>query len=181
MATHSTILAWRIPWTEEPGGLQSMRLQRDGYKTEWLILFTLLGMEVCVWWLCQESFRQGDRTQTQKLQRLLFAGDMDVDEQLSARSLALLLGATEISLLPAPVLRKSIFNLIATSFLKSQHVPIRINIVLFTGNFFAWYANSRVTICRYFQFPFSLNIKRFITQHQLFSGHKGDFGYLLYA
>ena len=26
MATHSSILAWRIPWTEEPGGLQSMRL-----------------------------------------------------------------------------------------------------------------------------------------------------------
>ena len=24
MATHSSILAWRIPWTEEPGGLQSM-------------------------------------------------------------------------------------------------------------------------------------------------------------
>ena len=24
MATHSTVLAWRIPWTEEPGGLQSM-------------------------------------------------------------------------------------------------------------------------------------------------------------
>ena len=28
MATHSSILAWRIPWTEEPGGLQSMALQR---------------------------------------------------------------------------------------------------------------------------------------------------------
>ena len=28
MATHSIILAWRIPWTEEPGGLQSMGLQR---------------------------------------------------------------------------------------------------------------------------------------------------------
>ena len=27
MATHSYILAWRIPWTEEPGGLQSMGLQ----------------------------------------------------------------------------------------------------------------------------------------------------------
>ena len=27
MATHSSVLAWRIPWTEEPGGLQSMRLQ----------------------------------------------------------------------------------------------------------------------------------------------------------
>ena len=28
LATHSSILAWRIPWTEEPGGLQSMGLQR---------------------------------------------------------------------------------------------------------------------------------------------------------
>ena len=28
MATHSSILAWRIPWTEEPGGLQSMGLER---------------------------------------------------------------------------------------------------------------------------------------------------------
>ena len=28
MATHSSILAWRIPWTEEPGGLQSMESQR---------------------------------------------------------------------------------------------------------------------------------------------------------
>ena len=27
MATHASILAWRIPWTEEPGGLQSMGLQ----------------------------------------------------------------------------------------------------------------------------------------------------------
>ena len=31
MATHSSILAWKIPWTEEPGGLQSMRSQRVGY------------------------------------------------------------------------------------------------------------------------------------------------------
>ena len=28
MATHSNILAWRIPWTEEPGGLQTMGSQR---------------------------------------------------------------------------------------------------------------------------------------------------------
>ena len=28
MATHSSVLAWRIPWTEEPGRLQSMRSQR---------------------------------------------------------------------------------------------------------------------------------------------------------
>ena len=31
MATHSSVLAWRIPWTEEPGGLQSMGSQRVGY------------------------------------------------------------------------------------------------------------------------------------------------------
>ena len=32
MATHSSILAWRIPWTEEPGGLQSMGSQRGGHS-----------------------------------------------------------------------------------------------------------------------------------------------------
>ena len=31
IATHSSILAWRMPWTEEPGGLQSMRSQRGRY------------------------------------------------------------------------------------------------------------------------------------------------------
>ena len=31
VATHSSVLAWRIPWTEEPGGLQSMGLQRVGH------------------------------------------------------------------------------------------------------------------------------------------------------
>ena len=31
MATHSNILAWRIPWMEEPGGLQSMGSQRVGH------------------------------------------------------------------------------------------------------------------------------------------------------
>ena len=31
MATHSSTLAWRIPWTEEPGGLQSMGSQRVGH------------------------------------------------------------------------------------------------------------------------------------------------------
>ena len=32
MATHSSIPAWRIPWTEEPGGLQSMESQRVGHN-----------------------------------------------------------------------------------------------------------------------------------------------------
>ena len=31
MATHSSILAWKIPWTEEPGRLQSTGLQRVGH------------------------------------------------------------------------------------------------------------------------------------------------------
>ena len=41
MVTHSRILAWEIPWTEEPGGLQSMGLQRVGHNwarmhTHWI-------------------------------------------------------------------------------------------------------------------------------------------------
>ena len=32
MATHSSILAWMIPWTEEPGGLQSLGSQRVGHN-----------------------------------------------------------------------------------------------------------------------------------------------------
>ena len=32
MATHSSVVAWRTPWTEEPGGPQSVGFQRVGYK-----------------------------------------------------------------------------------------------------------------------------------------------------
>ena len=35
MATHSSILDWRIPCTEEPGGLQSMGVQRDTTEATW--------------------------------------------------------------------------------------------------------------------------------------------------
>ena len=54
MATHSSILAWKIPWTEDPGGLQSMGLQRD--MTEWLthyINLSKLNMWPC---RCQRLF-----------------------------------------------------------------------------------------------------------------------------
>ena len=34
MATHSSILAWKIPWTEEPGRLQSMGSQRVGHDSD---------------------------------------------------------------------------------------------------------------------------------------------------
>ena len=41
MAAHSSILAWKIPWAEEPGGLQSMRLKTVGHNlvTEQLELY----------------------------------------------------------------------------------------------------------------------------------------------
>ena len=39
MATHSSILTWKIPWTEEPGGLQSIRLQRVGH--DWVTSLSL--------------------------------------------------------------------------------------------------------------------------------------------
>ena len=40
MATHSRILAWKIPWTEEPGGLQSMGSQRVGHDFTFTFTFT---------------------------------------------------------------------------------------------------------------------------------------------
>ena len=36
MTTHSRFLVWEIPWTEEPGGLQSMGLQKESDMTEHL-------------------------------------------------------------------------------------------------------------------------------------------------
>ena len=40
MATHSSSLAWKIPWTEEPGRLQSLGLQRVGHDWATLFYFT---------------------------------------------------------------------------------------------------------------------------------------------
>ena len=37
MAIRSSVLAWEIPWTEEPGGLQSMGSQRAGHNCAWNI------------------------------------------------------------------------------------------------------------------------------------------------
>ena len=48
METHSDILAWRIPWTEGPGELQSMGLQRVRH-TEKLIHFHHLYVESKIW------------------------------------------------------------------------------------------------------------------------------------
>ena len=47
MATRSSVLAWEIPWTEEPGGLQSLGLQsqtRLNTHTQSSILYTVLSL-----------------------------------------------------------------------------------------------------------------------------------------
>ena len=49
MATHSSILAWRIPWKEEPGGLQSMRSQRVGHNWATSLRFTSHSWEQRNW------------------------------------------------------------------------------------------------------------------------------------
>ena len=51
MATHCSILAWRIPWTEEPGGLWSIRSQRVG-NDKWLSIHASLGDAQITKW-CQ--------------------------------------------------------------------------------------------------------------------------------
>ena len=55
MATHSSILAWRIPWMEDPGGLQSMWSQRVGHDWATSLSF-FLSMDVWVWdpWCCEQ-------------------------------------------------------------------------------------------------------------------------------
>ena len=45
MAIHSSTIAWKIPWTEEPGRLQSMRLQRVGYDWATSLHFMLFFMK----------------------------------------------------------------------------------------------------------------------------------------
>ena len=47
MATHSSILAWRIPWTEEPGRLQSMGSHKELDTTEWLTLHFHVWKVIC--------------------------------------------------------------------------------------------------------------------------------------
>ena len=54
MATHSSILALKIPWTEEPGGLQSMGSQRVGHDLVTSLHFTTVREEVCVIQLFQK-------------------------------------------------------------------------------------------------------------------------------
>ena len=51
MASHSSIIAWRIPWTEEPGGLQSMGSQRVGHSSGTMLYFQVVFLKNS--FLCQ--------------------------------------------------------------------------------------------------------------------------------
>ena len=48
MRTHSSILAWRIPWTEEPGGLQPLGSQRVGHDCSNLARTQSMGYRVVI-------------------------------------------------------------------------------------------------------------------------------------
>ena len=76
MATHSSVPAWRIPRTVEPGGLQSMWSQRGGH--DWMIFF--LGLEKSLNWsgsnpqLTQEYLNEGFFTPHQDIQMVIMDG-----------------------------------------------------------------------------------------------------------
>ena len=48
MATHSSILAWIIPWTEEPGGLQSIGSKRVKHDKQLSMHFTSINRRICI-------------------------------------------------------------------------------------------------------------------------------------
>ena len=75
IATHSSTLAWRIPWTEEPGGLQSMGSQRVGHdwKPSMQAKCTLTAEALLRWWAIGSVWEGQQRSQqTQYLMELTF-------------------------------------------------------------------------------------------------------------
>ena len=55
MATHSSILAWKIPWSEDPGRLQSMGLQRVGHDWETSLLILDYDLDQLGYYLAEEA------------------------------------------------------------------------------------------------------------------------------
>ena len=58
MTTHSSIIAWRIPWTEDPGRLQSMGSQRVGH--DWGTMHTCMSSDMAVVPAAYEQFNEYD-------------------------------------------------------------------------------------------------------------------------
>ena len=55
MATHSNILAWKIPWIEEPGRLQPMGSQRVGHNWAADLSYLIWNLEGWYWWIYSQS------------------------------------------------------------------------------------------------------------------------------
>ena len=99
MATHSSVLAWRIPGTGEPGGLPSMGLHRDGHDWSDLalaytskVMFKILQARLQQCMNCelpdvQSGFRKGRGTRDQNCQHLL---DHQKSKRVSEKHLFLL-------------------------------------------------------------------------------------------
>ena len=76
MATHSSILAWKIPWTEEPGGLQSTGSQRVGHN--WATSLTYLHLlHFYTSWSIKEDLPSHPRQWTKYMKQWI----SDVDQQ----------------------------------------------------------------------------------------------------
>ena len=74
MDTHSTILSWRIPWTEEPGGLQSVGSQRVGH--DWATNSFIFGSETL-----KEPWAERRLCKTQSLHMSISDVALEVNEQ----------------------------------------------------------------------------------------------------
>ena len=55
MTTRSSILAWKIPWTQEPGGLQSVGSQRGGYSCQSWATEPRMGRNLTTWMTCEDT------------------------------------------------------------------------------------------------------------------------------
>ena len=84
MATHSSIFAWIIPWTEELGGLQSMGSQRVGHawaseqhalRGQWYLILTYLGGSVFSWFLSDNPLLPCSFSDADAFQRMLVIFD----------------------------------------------------------------------------------------------------------
>ena len=62
MATHSSIFAWKIPWTEEPGGLQSMGSQSSGHNLVTQLAHCTLNSNTILSWLSQITYQNNPST-----------------------------------------------------------------------------------------------------------------------
>ena len=92
MATCSSILSWRLPWTEEPGGLQSVGSQRIGH--DWVSISALLTMPkpLTVWITinCGKFRKMGIPDHLTCLLRNLYAGrkqqlELDMEQQIGSK------------------------------------------------------------------------------------------------